>query len=216
MTNVVAHFLPFFLPQPTIHIHYTHTASATTFLTSKCELKVVFFFSVSTHLPWPPPPLHPNANWRWFSFLVSMYLLWLPPLLLPNASQRFQCICHIYHPQLTRWFFQHFSTFATTTSLTSNCKLEVALLSISMCLLPPPPPPLHSMWARGGLLVVLMHLFLRAIATHGSMSLFSFLNSLKSHITEDNTIFHVHFSTGLKYMDSPKLVTSFTATPKCC
>ena len=41
MTFVVACFLPFFLPQPAIHIHYTHTASATTFLTSKCEPEVV-------------------------------------------------------------------------------------------------------------------------------------------------------------------------------
>ena len=67
-----------------------------------------------------------------------------------------------------------------------------------------------------GTLMWQCHLFLMAIAMHGSMSLFSSLNSLKSHITEDNTIFHVHFSTGLKYMDSPKLITSFMATPKCC
>ena len=130
MTNVVACFLPFFLPQPTTHIQYTHTASTITSLTSKCELEVVFFFgfnvsittatslaskhksgviflSASMHLLQPPPPSHPNASRRWF-----------------------QCLCHIYHLQLTskrelEGFFQCFSTFTTTTS-----SLEVEFLVV--------------------------------------------------------------------------------------
>jgi len=86
------------------------TTTATS-LASKCESEVVFL-SVSTHLPQPPPPSHPNASRGWFFY-------------------RFRRIYHDYHlPRIQTRVGGGFNASATSTDF-----FDVSAP------LPPPPPP---------------------------------------------------------------------------
>jgi hypothetical protein len=82
-------------------------------------------FLVPTCLP--PPPPRPNASQRWFFSVVSTCPPPPPPPSHPNASWR--------------WFFGGSNASATTTtSLASQCELEVVFLVVSTHL---PPPTSH-------------------------------------------------------------------------
>jgi hypothetical protein len=127
------------------------TPTTTTSLASKHEPEVVFLV-VSTRLPPPLPPSRSNVSRRWFFFVVSTCLPPPLPPSRPNASQRwfisfFQHASH--HPHLPcvqaragGGFFLCFDTAPTTTSLASECELEVVFFGASTRF-PPPPPPSH-------------------------------------------------------------------------
>ena len=113
------------------------TPTTTTSLASKREPEVVFFV-LSTRLPPLPPPLRPNASWRWFLRLCR------PPATTPPPSRS---------NASWRWFFSLFRPSATTTtSLASKRELEVVIFDLSMRLPPPPPscPNASRRWLISG------------------------------------------------------------------
>jgi len=138
-TNVVAHFLSFFLPSPATNTCYTQTATITSSLASKREPEVVFF-DISTCLSPPPPPSHPNASRRWSNlpFRRASHHHHLPHVQTRAGGGQFRrfdappttttTLASKREPEVG--FFVGFDTTPTaTTSLTSKREPEVVIFA---------------------------------------------------------------------------------------
>jgi hypothetical protein len=109
---------------PGVHLNYV----------GQCKVYVIFV--LSTRLPPPPPPLHPNTSQRWVFFILLMCHPPPPPSSHPNVSQRwffsfFRHVSHHHHLPLIQTQAEggYLCSFdmspITTTSLAS--KSEVVL-----------------------------------------------------------------------------------------
>jgi len=118
------------------------TPTTTTSLASKREPEVVIFVLL-THLPQPPPPLHPNVSRRWsFSFFGHDSHHHLLPCIQMRAGGGYFCSSN--------------ASATTTTSLMSKRELEVVFFGVSTCH-PPPSPPSRSIASRRWCFLVFRH-----------------------------------------------------------
>ena len=145
---------------------------------------------VTPRLPPVPPPLHPNASWRWFFFVLST--CHPPPPSHPIVSRRwcfstFRHVTHHHHlPRIqTRaggGFLDSFTMSpTTTTSLASKREPEVVFSTLSPHLPPPPRPNTSWRWCFQCFRHISHHHHLPRVQTRAGGGVFLTLHHVSTH-----------------------------------